>query len=220
MIWESLADFVATGYENARAIEIASHNWEADTFAGTDTSAVGVGSMCITEDGVICIVTSSENPGTRVDEDGEPDTYLHLIYGVLEPHAHGPSLGTWSSDTVNQLPPEDRFWRTRGLVTAGGTRTVWNSGEAQMARQLRVSVVKSADGIYDYSFIDHTNTPVTLETDRYRVDVQVDGNNGFARIQNRAMSGFTVLTKNDAGVLTNTQHTFEVTVPKVWCGVY
>ncbi|WP_298958357.1 hypothetical protein [uncultured Roseibium sp.] len=220
LIWDTLADFIANGFTNVRAVEFAKHHWVADTFAGTDTSAVGVGSCCVLGNGVIAVLASSENPGTLLDEDGEPDIYLHLIYDLLENHNDPISLGPWSPEYVNPPEKETRFIEVSWRCSSTGTVVPRNDGGSQRHQVYTPVQSKQGTGHYRYTFQDQDGNTIDYGTDEPEILITVWETPGIARTSAVENNVFDIRTYDLAGADADKQHTVAMRIPVVWSTIY
>lgn len=200
-IWDSLADFETNGFDNAKAYHIGTDNWQADTFSGTDTSAVGVSSSVVTENGVICIVGAQENPNTWYDRDGQPDIVVRYVYGLLADEPYEGAWGSWSSQYANEPMKEPDFYQIAGKYASGGSASI----VTRYSGPRTITYTNSGTGVYDVVFVDRNGDAMDIDSAAYFVTATTAGGNFWCRIQGRTASGFSVLTFDTTDTAANAE---------------
>lgn len=211
-VWNSLGDFEANGFDNAEVTYLGSDNWQADTFDGTDTSAVGVGSTVVQSDGVICIVGAQENPNTEYDRDGHPDIVLRYVYGLLADEPYEGAWGSWSSQYASEPPMEPEFRTIVARPNLGGGFDYGPKFDGQVS----VDSANGGTGIYDISFVDAYGNALNLPVESYYPVAMATGGNRWAREAAAVTGGFEVRILDSSAVAINSDFILKIDYRVLW----
>lgn len=211
-IWESFEAFEAGGFDSAESYYIGSDNWTADTFVNSDTSAVGVGSMVVQENGVLCIAGAQENPGTTYDRDGQPDIVLRYVYDLLAPEPHEGAWGSWSSQYANEPPRDPFLYEIVAKVDASAKYAV----APRHSGPVTIRATSGETGLYEIAFVDRDGAPMSLPGGVYNVLALASGAPRYARVVEPTPDGFIIEIADPAGKRTNADFFLTVTHPPVW----